>query len=141
MDRPTRHETNLKIAETIAQRATCGRAKIGCVITVNHRIVSTGYNGPVMRGKHCDDLHCNLQEKCQYSVHAEANAICAAAKAGISLQNATLYSTVEPCYECAKLIIQAGITSVKFRKLYTTSSNSGSSLLRDNDINVEWIDE
>ena len=139
MNRPTRDQTNMRIAEIISERATCGRAKVGCVIVLNHRIISTGYNGPVMGGKHCELLNCDLKLPCQFSVHAEANAIAAAAKAGISLDGSTLYCTHEPCKDCAKIIVQSGIIEVKWKNPYT--SNMGTKILELNSVSVEQINE
>lgn len=135
MRRPSREQTNMTIAHVIAERATCGRAKVGCVITQNHRVVSSGYNGP-LGGHHCDKLGCDLEHKCQYSVHAEANAIAAAAREGIRLNKATLYCTFAPCKDCARLIVQSGIKEVYYLKNYTTPNNEGLTLLIENKVKI-----
>lgn len=115
--RPTRHETYLAIAQIISRRGTCKRAKVGCVITQDNRIVSTGYNGPI-GSMECNSTHCNLNEHCKHAVHAEANAIAFAAREGISLKHATLYCLYSPCVDCARLIIQAGIIRVVYKNQY-----------------------
>lgn len=130
MERISREETYILISKTIAQRGTCQRAKVGCVITRENRIVSTGYNGSL--NHHCEE--CDITHKCKDAIHAEANAITFAAKEGISLKDSKLYCTHAPCYECAKLIIQAGITEVWFDDLYTDPS--GLNLLKINGVTV-----
>lgn len=127
--RPHRDALNMTIAEVISLRGTCQRAKVGCVIVKDGRIISTGYNGSVVPGKHCNELGCDIHSKCKHSVHAEANAISFAAREGLSLKTASLYCTTAPCYECAKLIIQAGITHVYWMAGYT--NNEGLDILKD----------
>jgi dCMP deaminase len=129
MSRLGRNETNLLVATVIALRADCERAKVGCVITNNHRIVSSGYNGPLF-GTDCSQANCHLTEKCKHAVHAEANAIAAASRQGISLLGGTLYCTHCPCYDCAKLIVQSGITQVVYLIDYKTSTD-GYNLLEE----------
>lgn len=127
----SREETGLAIAHIIAMRGTCQRAKVGCVITMDNRIISTGYNGGLGLLSLC---HCNMNEKCVNAVHAEANAIAFAAKYGIALNGAKLYCTYSPCLECAKLIIQSGIQSVVYDFDYKT--NPGNNLLISNGISI-----
>lgn len=121
----------MEICKIIAQRGTCQRAKVACVITRNNRIVSTGYNGPL--NIHCESF-CNTENKCTHAVHAEINAIAAAAKAGISLMDSTLYCTYSPCGNCANAVVQAGIRKVVYEKVYTTDGCLGLSILTNNGI-------
>lgn len=133
--RPTRYELNMMIAELISERATCLRAKVGCVILKDNRIVSTGYNGPIIPGKHCEHLQCDLDNKCIHSIHAEANAIAAAAKNGIALDDCVMFCTHGTCYECAKLIVQAGIRKVVYKVPYHDVEGLG--LMRLNGVEVD----
>jgi dCMP deaminase len=98
------------------------------VIIKDKRIISTGYVGSPPGLPHCDDeghiLHEVLNEDgtiskhCVRTIHAEQNAICQAAKYGISLEGATLYEKFEPCFVCARMIIAVGIKKVVCRKRY-----------------------
>lgn len=133
MDRPSRVETYMEIASVIAKRGTCGRAKVGCVITQDNRIVATGYNGPVS-GMHCGVEFCDITKKCTHAVHAEANAIAFSAREGICLDLGVMYCMTAPCVNCAMLIIQAGIKKVYYENEYTTSE--GLALLRMNGVEV-----
>lgn len=126
-ERPHRDMINMSIAEVIALRGTCQRGRVGCVIVRDGRIISTGYNGSITQGKHCNELGCDLMSKCTHAMHAEANAILYAARIGISLQGASLYCTVAPCYDCAKMILQAGIHQVFYQGNYR--NNDGIDLL------------
>lgn len=114
-------------------RSSCKRGRNGAIITQNHRIVSTGYNGSILPNHSCE-LNCDIKVKCKHAVHAEANAIAAAAKAGIELSGATIYITSSPCLDCAKLIIQAGIKVVVYNKTYETDNGDGLELLKLNNI-------
>lgn len=117
MQRITRDALNMDICELIAQRSICQRGKNAAVITLNHRIISTGYNGPIVKGS-CNTIPCDLSKGCVHSAHAEANAIFSAARNGIRLVATTLYCTSAPCYNCALAIVQAGITRVVYKNEY-----------------------
>lgn len=106
-----RHEMMMRMAEVTALRGTCERLQVGAVIARDGRSISTGYNGNVSRVAHCkhdDDTPCST------AMHAEANALIYAARNGVATSDAHLYTTHMPCYDCARLIINAGITKVFF---------------------------
>lgn len=110
-----------KIAEATAERSTCPRLSVGAVITKDNQIISTGYNGSVSGTEHCEDVGCfMLGNSCIRTVHAEQNAILTASKQGISVKGASIYVTHEPCYNCLKYIIQAGIEKVYYKEAYVS---------------------
>ena len=120
----------MEIAEKFSTLSTCGRLKVGAVITKNNRIISTGYNGVPSGLQHCCEIYKDIdfsipennkmhkQFSAQYELHAEQNAIVEAAKNGIALNGSILYTTVEPCDYCRKLIAQSGIKNVFYRYKY-----------------------
>jgi len=120
--RPSWDEYFLKIREAVSLRATCDRGRTGVVITKNNTIIATGYVGSPPGLKHCDEVGHLMRkvtyedgkthEHCLRTIHAEANAICHAAKHGVSLEGSTLFCKMEPCDTCAKLVIAAGIKKV-----------------------------
>ena len=118
--RLTRLELFMGIADLIAQRGTCLRASVGCVIVQDNRIISTGYVGSPSGRPHCFDVGCEMgpNSGCIRTVHAEANAIAFAAKTGISVNGGSMYCTHSPCLECSRLIVNAGIYSLTYRSLY-----------------------
>jgi dCMP deaminase len=126
--RPNWDNYFLQMLPAIAARATCDRGRSGCVITKDNRILSTGYVGAPPGMGHCDqDGHLMWKtiddqgvesEHCVRTVHAEANAIYQSAKFGLSLQGATLYCKMEPCYNCAMAILSVGIKRVVCQKHY-----------------------
>jgi deoxycytidylate deaminase len=75
-----------------------------------------GEGGLLFEGKHLSNC-ASLPEAC-VSVHAEANAIAFAARHGVALEGATLYTTYSPCVSCAQLIINSGITKVVYLNDY-----------------------
>ncbi len=119
--RPSWDEYFVEIALQVATRSTCLRRSVGAVIVRDKRILSTGYNGPPSGLAHCDEVGClreqlgipsgQRQEICR-GLHAEQNAIIQAALHGVSTQGATIYTTLQPCVTCAKMIINAGIERV-----------------------------
>ncbi len=114
--------------DTVSERSTCDRGKAGALIVKDRRILSTGYAGSPPGQPHCDDAgHMmrrvvdeddNISQHCVRSIHAEANALVQAAKFGIPVEAATLYSKFEPCYACAMIIVGAGLKRVVARKKY-----------------------
>lgn len=110
-----RHEMMMGIAEVVALRGTCDRLQVGAVVARDGRSISTGYNGNVSGVAHCkhDD-----NTPCSTAMHAEANALIYAARNGVATSDAHLYTTHMPCYDCARLIINAGIRRVYFTTEY-----------------------
>lgn len=137
MERISRDELGMSIAELVSQRASCLRGRVGAVITHNHRIVSTGYNGPTHGAVPCTKISCDLNQPCTRAVHAELNAILAAARTGIALEGSTLYCTTSPCLNCAAAIIQAGIRKVYYGKVYR--SPDGLALLTSSGIECHQL--
>jgi dCMP deaminase len=118
MERISRHKLYHDQVSLLEKRSTCNRAQVACIILRDNRIVASGYNGSLPNEPHCTDENCNEHGPCKNSVHAEANAIASAAKYGIPLEGTYLICSYNPCPECAKLIIQAGIKHVSYYKLY-----------------------
>lgn len=126
--RPTWDEYFMEVMDAISRRATCDRGRSGCVIAKDHQILATGYVGSAAGDDHCDDVghmyqkklntDSTISEHCVRTVHAEQNAICQAAKNGISINGATMYCRMEPCPVCAKMIINCGIKRVVAQKRY-----------------------
>jgi dCMP deaminase len=117
--RPGWDEYFMEIARTVATRATCPRASVGCVLTRDKRILTTGYNGAPRGVAHCTEVGCMLVgDHCQRATHAEANAVVQGALHGVSLEGATAYCTHEPCVNCSKLLISAGLKKIIYEQAY-----------------------
>jgi dCMP deaminase len=113
--RPGWDEYFMEVARTVATRATCPRASVGAVLVREHRILTTGYNGAPRGVAHCTDAGCMLVDgHCGRAVHAEANAIVQGALHGVGLSGATAYCTYQPCINCSKLLISAGVKRIVF---------------------------
>lgn len=109
----------MEIARTVATRATCPRAMVGCVIVREHCILTTGYNGAPRGVAHCTEAGCILRDDhCVRATHAEANAVVQGALHGIALQGAMAYCTHQPCVGCSKLLISAGIVKIVYQDPY-----------------------
>ena len=109
----------MQIARTVSTRATCPRASVGCVLVREHRILTTGYNGAPRGVSHCTDAGCMVvNDHCQRATHAEANAIVQAALHGVGLEGATAYCTHQPCVNCSKLLISAGVKQIVYDVAY-----------------------
>jgi dCMP deaminase len=117
----------MSIAELVAQRSTCLRRKVGAVIVKDKRILATGYNGAPAGVPHCEDVGClrgkmgiasgERHELCR-GVHAEQNALIQAATFGASVSGATIYTTHQPCFICTKMLINARIEKIVYKKEY-----------------------
>lgn len=114
--RTHRNEMLMEMAEVVAKRGTCDRLQVGAVIARDGRVISSGYNGNIIGQDHCH--HEPDGPGCTEAVHAEANAILFAARYGVSTEGAQLYTTHQPCLNCAKMIINAGIANVFYSHPY-----------------------
>ena len=113
------HTYFMNIARQAATRSTCDRKHVGAVIVRDKTILSTGYNGSIRGMPHCDDVgHLMENDHCVATVHAEANAIIQAAKNGVRIDGGELYTTASPCWNCFKLIANAGIRRVYYGEFY-----------------------
>ena len=109
----------MQIARTVATRATCPRASVGAVLGREHRILTTGYNGAPRGVAHCAEVGCTLvNDHCMRATHAEANAIVQAALHGVNVANSTAYCTHQPCVNCSKLLISAGVRKIVYEVAY-----------------------
>jgi dCMP deaminase len=134
MKRPSWDEYFLGLVSEVASRATCDRGRSGCLVVLDKRIVCTGYVGSPPGALHCDEVgHLmrkvmdddgNVRQHCVRTLHAEQNAICQAARHGISLKGATLYCSMEPCRTCAMLIVSVGVTRIVARRKYHAGQES-----------------
>ncbi len=109
----------MNIAREVATRSTCDRKHVGAVIVREKTILSTGYNGSIKGLPHCDEVGCEMVDgHCVRTTHAEANAIVQAAKNGIQINQSEIYVTASPCYDCFKLIANAGINVIYYDEFY-----------------------
>jgi len=109
----------MNLALQAATRSTCPRKSVGAVIVRDKTILSTGYNGSVRGAPHCTEVGCLMENgHCIRTVHAEANAIVQAARHGTRLEGAEIYVTASPCFNCFKLIANAGIQTIYYGNLY-----------------------
>lgn len=153
-DRISREEMFSQICSVVAQRSTCLRSQVGALIVRDGRIISMGYNGPVSGMPACSKPDGSQQvlitagvleptgtecmgPGCTRSLHAETNAIAFAARAGVSVEGCTMYCSMSPCINCAKVIVNSGIKELKYLEEYRDTS--GLELLRKAGITVEQV--
>lgn len=153
-DRISREEMFSQICSVVAQRSTCLRSQVGALIVRDGRIISMGYNGPVSGMPACSKPDSSQQvliiaevleptgtacmgPGCTRSLHAETNAIAFAARAGVSVEGCTMYCSMSPCINCAKVIVNSGIKELKYLEEYRDTS--GLELLRKAGITVEQV--
>jgi dCMP deaminase len=109
----------LKIAFAVSERSTCDRAFVGCVLVLDKRILTTGFNGSPAGQPHCDEVgHLLVEGHCVRTIHAETNAIIQAALHGVSSKGSTCYVTHFPCINCTKVLINAGIVRLVYSEDY-----------------------
>ena len=137
--RPSWNEYFMLLAKIVSTRSTCNSRPIGAVLVKQNQILATGYAGAMPGVEHCTDQPnladgspfcfrrvCGVADVDKYnfcrSTHAEANAIAQAARNGTSIEGATLYVTLAPCYVCLKLIATAKIKAVYYEHPYDSST-------------------
>jgi dCMP deaminase len=119
MQRASWDEYFMNIARVVASRATCDRKFVGSVIVRDKTILSTGYNGSIRGMPHCSETgHMMEDGHCVATIHAETNAVLQAAKNGVSIDGATVYVTASPCWNCFKMITNAGIRRIVYGEFY-----------------------
>jgi dCMP deaminase len=124
MSKPSFDEIYMELAENLAKRSHCVKAKVGAVLTKDTRIISLGYNGPPAGTNNCDEewpeVGCPRDSKgsCSLALHAEQNAILYAAKNNFSVEGSTLYVTLSPCISCARVIFTTGIKKIYYLNSY-----------------------
>jgi dCMP deaminase len=109
----------MNLALQAATRSTCPRKHVGAVIVRDKTILSTGYNGSIRGAPHCTEVGCLMENShCVRTVHAEANALIQAARHGTRLEDADIYVTASPCFNCFKLIANAGVRTIYYGEFY-----------------------
>lgn len=125
MRRPSWDEYYLGIARAVAARASCRRRQVGALVVVDNAIIATGYNGTPEGMTNCLDggcVRCKNRETYAASVgydvcicvHAEQNALITAARFGNSIEDAVIYSTLRPCFDCTKAMVQAKVHTIYY---------------------------
>lgn len=133
----------MNIAEQCSQLSHCERKKVGSVIVKDGNILAFGFNGTPSGFDNTCETHISISvdeftEVTKPEVlHAELNAICKIAKSTQSTEDATLYVTMSPCVECAKIIIQSGIKEVYYGEEYRIKD--GIELIKKANIHIEQI--
>jgi dCMP deaminase len=145
--RPSWETYFMNITNLVAERSTCTRRAVGAVMVKDKRILSTGYNGAPTGLKHCLEAGClreqlgvesgKMHELCR-GIHAEQNAIIQAAYHGVSVKDAAIFCTNQPCSICARMIINAGIQKIYYQSGYADSL--AMELLGEAGIEVKQID-
>lgn len=132
--RPSWDEYFLQMAELVGSRGTCDRGYAGTVIVKDKRLLATGYVGSPIGIPHCDEvgheMHTvthddgSVSKHCIRTAHSEMNAIANAARFGVAIDGATMYSKMVACYACAKVVVNAGIKRFVAIKDYHASKRT-----------------
>lgn len=158
--RISREEMFSRITQVVAMRSTCHRSQVGALIVKDGRIISMGYNGSASGMPACvispgttiisigqkeelyhayhGDYLCE-GAGCNRSIHAEVNAIAFAAKAGVAVEGCTMYCSMSPCINCAKVIVNSGIKKLVYLEEYR--DDSGIKFLRRMGIETKFLGE
>ena len=136
----------MEIAELVKKRSTCIKQQVGAVLVKDKHIISTGYNGAPKGVTHCTRETCvrlNLKhgekpELCR-GAHAESNAIAQAGYHGTSTKGSVIYCTHFPCIYCVKLLINAGVEAIYYRRDYNMDNELKMNLLREAGIKIKKV--
>lgn len=133
--------THMAAAKVYAELSYAKRLKVGAVLIKDDRIISVGYNGtPSGMSNKCEYIDSVLDAEVKTKpevVHAETNVIAFAAKNGVATKDCIMVITHSPCFECSKLIIQAGIRGVYYETEYRLTS--GLDFLKKAKLTVEKL--
>jgi len=127
----------MNIAKEASTRSTCDRNFVGAVIVRDKTILSTGYNGSIRKMPHCDEAGHEIENNhCVATIHAEANAIIQAAKNGVQIEGAEIYTTSFPCWNCFKIMANSGLKTIYYgdddndKKVEEVASQLGINLIK-----------
>lgn len=139
--RPSWDEYFLQICDLVATRATCQRLKVGAVLVKDRKVLSTGYCGSPKGTPDCFEEGCYMVDNhCIRTVHAEVNAVVQAAYNGTSTQDSTVYVNNLPCYQCAKVLINAGVIKMVYRRDYRPDPTTHK-LLKEAKVKLMQVEE
>ena len=148
MERISYHEMFMNVAKEVAKRSTCCRKQVGSIlVSEKKKIISCGWNGVPAGKDHCHDIFEKEMHKDDFfkihgewsrdnELHSELNCVIHCDKS--KLETATLYTTLSPCSECAKIIIASGIKQVIYYELYDRDQK-GIQILKNNNIEIFQI--
>lgn len=146
--RPSWDEYFLQVMHALAKRGTCDRGRTACVIVKDNQIIVSGYVGSPAGLPHCDEVGHLMKtmtnedgtqsRHCVRTLHAEQNAICQAAKRGVSINGATIYCKLAPCRTCAMLLIACGIKRVVAEYKYHSGSEA-EEMMRAVGIQIDYV--
>ena len=125
-----------------SRRSTCLRKKVGGILVRDNRIICTGYNGAPTKLPHCTEEGCHIQIKdgrecCIRTLHCEQAILSYCSRKGIPVEYSSLYITLFPCYDCAKVMINSGISAVFYLEDYT--GEDGKDILKQSKIPYQQI--
>ena len=109
--RPTWDEYFKEIVQVTSKRSPCKRLQVGCLLVLDNRIISQGYNGFLSGCEHTSIVRDGHE---QATLHAEQNAICDCSKRGVSCKGSIAYITHYPCIICTRLLLACGIKEIKY---------------------------
>ena len=110
-NRPNWDEYFREIVQVTAKRSPCSRLHVGCLLVLDNRIISQGYNGFLPGCPHKSIIRNNHE---QATIHAEQNALCDCAKRGVSSDQCDAYITHYPCVNCMKILCASGIKNIYY---------------------------
>lgn len=136
---------HMQAAEVYAKLSSARRLQVGCVVVKNDTIIGIGYNGmPSGWDNNCEEEYLyedggsQLRTRAE-ALHAESNSLAKITRSTNSSEDATMFVTHAPCLDCAKLIHQAGITSVYYRNSYR--DDKGIDFLKKCGVQIENISQ
>jgi len=143
------HTVYLKMCQELSTLSKCSKHKVGAILVKNNRIISNGLNGSPAGFINCCEkfhgidthsepgksLHRVWSEK--FEIHAEMNAILFAAKSGVNTNNTILYCNLEPCFNCLKHAITAGVKEIYYAQTHKHNLKSPETLELINDLGIK----
>lgn len=138
------HITAMKVAYQVANRSRDKTTKVGCVIMRNEYPLTWSWNGFPRNINDSVSERYERPLKYTFTEHAERNAINNCARGGISTEGAVMYTTLFPCHECARSIIQAGIRIVVYceepNERFTESSEYARVMFKEANVEILKIE-
>lgn len=137
----------MKQAYLVAEKSKDPSTKLGALLVRDKHIISSGFNGLPIGVNDLPERYNDRETKYKYIVHSESNAVLSAARFGIPTLGTTLYTQSLPCNDCAKSIIQGGISKIVIHKNWPTMHSNWNDgfaisgiMLAETGIEIQFLD-
>ena len=149
--RRIKDEQLLNIAHEIGKQSKCVKHSVGTIICRNDRLISSGYNGTPSGFINCNSKFKNFDNtneehksehrewSAKFEIHSEMNALIFAGRENINVEGCVLYCTLQPCHNCLKHMVAAGIKTVIYKDVHKSNGYDADTMMLVKTANINLL--